>query len=178
MNSQSEKNLSLDELKMRNNKDLMVARDTERQVVVTEKNWEAVIRLLQSILSEQEKVPETLSVLLNREDVEKHLVALMQQNQKHREQLQAIAEQFELQVGNASEKFSSGSEMLVESTKKSLDSMVGTTRSQLTDMMNQTRQEISDMVENARQRVIANGFWSWVLLTLLAVLYALRAIWS
>ena len=56
MNSNYERRLSPEELKQRNNAAMMQALDTERQVTVTEKNWQAVVHLLQSILQAQDSL--------------------------------------------------------------------------------------------------------------------------
>ena len=58
MSLTSDKQLSLEELKQLNTQDLSTARDVERQVTVTEKNWTGVTNLLRRISDQQLELME------------------------------------------------------------------------------------------------------------------------
>ena len=165
MNFRPEQKLSSEELKRRNGADLMMAMDTDRQVTLTEKNWTAVINILRSILAAQDKTDKHLDTLLTQADAEKHLNTLVQ-----------LTAQFNTQAGNASERFSSDCEKLVNATQRNLDSITKSTERNLSNMTDHYRYELSDLVQSARRRLVTSSVLCWALTTLLAISYALAAL--
>ena len=165
MNFRPEQKLSSEELKRRNDTDLMMAMDTDRHVTLTEKNWTAVISILRSILAAQDKTDKHLDTLLTQAEAEKHLNTLVQ-----------LTAQFNTQAGNVSERFSSDCEELVRDTQRSLDSITKTTELNLSNMMDHYRYELSDLVQSARRRLVTSSVLCWALTTLLAISYALAAL--
>ena len=165
MNFRPEQKLSSEELKRRNDADLMMAMDTDRQVTLTEKNWTAVISILRSILAAQEKTDKHLDTLLTQADAEKHLNTLAQ-----------LTTQFNTQAGSVNERFSSDCEKLVRDTQRSLDMITKSTEGNLSNMTDHYRYELSDLVQSARRRLVTSSVLCWALTTLLAISYALAAL--
>lgn len=178
MNLQSEQRLSQEELRMRNSKDLMIARDTERLVTLSEKNWEAVIRLLESILNAQNASQQFQKTLLTATDVEQYLMNLSQQNKLQQEQFRKTAKQFEIQVGNTSEQFSSASQDLTANSKAGLDLMTRKTQQQITDITNMAQREISNLVESAQRKMMKASLLSAAATALLAISSVLAVLLS
>lgn len=178
MSLQSEQRLSPEELRMRNSKDLMIARDTERLVTLSEKNWEAVIRLLESILNAQNTFQQFQETLLTGAAVEQHLMNLSQQSKLQQEQFRKTAKQFEIQVGNTSEQFSSASQDLTANSKAGLDLMTRKTQQQITDITNMAQREICNLVEEAKRKLMKSSLLSTAVAALLAISSVLAVLLS
>lgn len=178
MSLPSEQRLSPEELRMRNSKDLMIARDTERLVTLSEKNWEAVIRLLESILNAQNASQQFQKTLLTEADVEQHLMNLSQQSKLQQEQFRKTAKQFEIQVGNTSEKFSSALQDLAASGKAGMDLMTRKAQQQITDITNMAQREISNLAETAQCKLMKASLLSAAAAALLAISSVLAVLLS
>ena len=94
MNSTSERNLSLDELKDLNRRDLSAASEGETHITLTDRNWTAVLNLLSRLCTLLEMVMAALATLLTRPDAEELLQQIEQGSQEQLRRLNTTAESF------------------------------------------------------------------------------------
>ena len=112
MSSESGRNYSLEELKRLNAGDLSAARQGERYIQVTEKNWTAVLKLLERVSAQQISLQAAFDLLLTREEAQAQL-----------DDLYTEAEMFAQQAGSLSERFASSAERLTERTQTSISKL-------------------------------------------------------
>ena len=106
------------------------AQRLEPSVMVTERNWSALLEMQDRLFRQQMQLDTDLKTLLTREDAQTALT-----------EMQESAEKFERQAGNLNEKYSSGCKALTESTKIAL-----------TETLNDTKKQLSDTVQEARKK--------------------------
>ena len=128
----------------------------ETSVMVTERNWSALLEMQDRLFRQQMQLDANLKTLLTREDAQETLT-----------EMQMSAEEFSRQAGSLNERYSSNCKALTESTKLSL-----------TAILNDTKKQLSDTVQEARKKI---HLCAWVLITtviLCAALCALAVLWS
>ena len=132
------------------------ARRLETGVMVTEQNWNAVLRMQNDLFLQMQQLDADLKTLLTREDAQETLT-----------EMQMSAEEFSRQAGNLNEKYSSGCKALTESTKIAL-----------TETLNDTKKQLSDTVQEARKKIHLCAWISIAALILCTALCALVVLWS
>ena len=126
----TEQRLSTEALAAQHRKSMDEARRLEPAVLVTERNWNAMLKMQHDLFQQQMQLDADLKTLLTRADAQESLI-----------KMQTSAEKFEKQVGSLNETYSSDCKTLTESTKLAL-----------TEILNDTKNQLSDMEQTARRR--------------------------
>ena len=118
-----EQRLSTEALAAQHRKSMDEARRLESAVMVTERNWSALLKMQHDLFQQQMQLDADLKTLLTREDAQTAL-----------NEMQESTENFEKQAGNLNERYSSSCKALTESTKLALTEILNDTKNQLSDM--------------------------------------------
>ena len=167
MSSESGRNYSLEELKRLNAGDLSAARHGERYIQVTEKNWTAVLKLLERVSAQQISLQAAFDLLLTREEAQAQL-----------DDLYTEAEIFAQQAGSLSERFASSAERLTERTQTSISKLEDSVKRSTEDLIRETAGKISELAKVSRRCLITQGVAAVALTVLATVLLALAALWK
>ena len=152
----TEQRLTTEELAVRHRKSMDEARQLEPSVMVTERNWSAMLEMQDRLFRQQMQLDANLKTLLTREDAQETLT-----------EMQMSAEEFSRQAGSLNEKYSSGCKALTETTKNAL-----------TTILNDTKNQLSDMEQTAQKKIITCAWISITAVILCAALCALAVLWS
>ncbi len=106
------------------------AKQLEPSVMVTERNWSAMLEMQDRLFRQQMQLDADLKTLLTREDAQTAL-----------NEMQESTEKFEKQAGSLNERYSSNCKALTENTKLAL-----------TEVLNDTKKQLSDTVQEARKK--------------------------
>ena len=132
------------------------AQQLETSVMVTERNWNAMLKMQHDLFQQQMQLDADLKTLLTREDAQTAL-----------DEMQMSADEFTRQAGSLNERYSSSCKTLTESTKLAL-----------TTILNDTEKQLSDMVQEARKKIITYAWISAAAVICCAALCALAVLWS
>ena len=152
----TEQRLTPAELTAQYRKSLDEARRLEPAVMVTEKNWNAMLKMQHDLFQQQMQLDADLKTLLTKEEAQTAL-----------NEMQESAEKFERQAGSLNERYSSGCKALTESTKIAL-----------TEILNDTKKQLSDTVQEARKKIRFCAWISAAAVICCAALCALAVLWS
>ena len=152
----TERRMTTEELAVRHRKSMDEAQRVETGVMVTEKNWKALLEMQDRLFRQQMQLDADLKMLLTKAEAQESLI-----------KMQTSAENFEKQAGNLNEKYSSGCKALTESTKNAL-----------TTILNDTKNQLSDMEQTAQKKIITCAWISITAVILCATLCALAVLWS
>lgn len=133
-----------------NMQDLSTAKDVERQVTITEKNWASVLSLLRRVSEQQLELMEAQKALLTAQDIESHLAWQENRIQDQMDTLSSEVKSFARQAGSLSEKFSSASDKLVSKTDAELAKITSNTSSDLTSLARTTETKVSSLIAEAK----------------------------
>ena len=128
----------------------------ETSVMVTERNWSALLEMQDRLFRQQMQLDANLKTLLTREDAQETLT-----------EMQMSAEEFSRQAGSLNEKYSSNCKALTETTKNAL-----------TEILNDTKKQLLNTVQEAREKI---RFCAWISIAAViccAALFALAVLWS
>ena len=128
----------------------------ETSVMVTERNWSALLEMQDRLFRQQMQLDADLKMLLTREDAQTAL-----------NEMQESTEKFEKQAGSLNERYSSNCKALTENTKLSL-----------TAILNDTKKQLSDMEQTAQKKIITCAWISTAAVILCTALCALAVLWS
>ena len=132
------------------------AQRLEPSVMVTERNWSALLEMQDRLFRQQMQLDTDLKMLLTKAEAQESLI-----------KMQTSAENFEKQAGSLNEKYSSGCKALTETTKNAL-----------TTILNDTKNQLSDMEQTAQKKIITCAWISITAVILCAALCALAVLWS
>ena len=152
----TEQRLTTEELAVRHRKSMDEAQRLEPSVMVTERNWSAMLEMQDRLFRQQMQLDTDLKMLLTKAEAQESLI-----------KMQTSAENFEKQAGSLNEKYSSGCKALTESTKIAL-----------TETLNDTKKQLSDTVQEARKKIHLCAWISIAALILCAALCSLVVLWS
>ena len=152
----TERRMTTQEMLMQHRKLMDEAQRLEPSVMVTERNWNAMLKMQHNLFQQQMQLDTDLKKLLTREDAQESLI-----------KMQTSAEKFEKQAGSLNEKYSSGCKTLTESTKNAL-----------TTILNDTKNQLSDMEQTAQKKIITCAWISITAVILCAALCSLVVLWS
>ena len=152
----TEQRKSPEELQALHRRSMNEAQQLETGVMVTERNWSALLEMQDRLFRQQMQLDADLKMLLTREDAQTAL-----------NEMQESAEKFERRAGNLNEKYSSGCKALTESTKIAL-----------TTILNDTKNQLSDMEQTAQKKIITCAWISTAAVILCTALCALAVLWS
>ena len=167
MSSESGKPYSLEELKRMNAGDLSTARQGERYIQVTEKNWTAVLKLLERVCAQQLSLQTAFDLLLTREEAQAQLDGLYTE-----------AELFAQQAGSLSESFASSAERLTEKAQTSISKLEDSVKRSTEDLIRETAGRISELAKVSRRCLLTQGVATVAFTVLATVLLALAALWK
>ena len=152
----TERRMTTQEMLTQHKKLMDEAQRLEPSVMVTERNWNAMLKMQHNLFQQQMQLDTDLKKLLTREDAQESLI-----------KMQTSAEKFEKQAGSLNEKYSSGCKALTETTK-----------SALTEILNDTKKQLSDTVQEARKKIYLCTWISITAVICCAALCALVVLWS
>ena len=152
----TEQRLTMAELTAQHKKSMDEARQLEPAVMVTERNWNAMLKMQHDLFQHQMQLDADLKTLLTREDAQTAL-----------NEMQESTENFEKQAGNLNERYSSNCKALTENTKLSL-----------TAILNDTKNQLSNTVQETRKKIRTCAWISITAVILCAALCALAVLWS
>ena len=132
------------------------AQRLEPSVMVTERNWSALLEMQDRLFRQQMQLDTDLKTLLTREDAQTAL-----------NEMQESTEKFDKQAGSLNEKYSSGCKALTETTKNAL-----------TAILNDRKKQLSNTVQETRKKIRTCAWISITALILCATLCALAVLWS
>ena len=172
MNSTSERKYSLDELKQMNSRDLTEAGEGERHILLTDRNWTAVLNLLARLSAQQLETQAGLTLLLTRPDAEELLRRIDRNAQTRLRDLNAEMEAFAQQAGNLSGRFSSAADRLASSTERELTSLTRSTRDSLDAMQRKTESQLEALRRSTIRWLRIMGIACIAAVAALTILYA------
>ena len=152
----TERRMTTQEMLAQHKKLMDEAQRLEPSVMVTERNWSALLEMQDRLFRQQMQLDTDLKMLLTRADAQESLI-----------KMQTSAENFEKQAGNLNEKYSSGCKALTENTKLAL-----------TAILNDTKKQLSGMEQTAQKKIITCAWISITALILCAALCSLAVLWS
>ena len=152
----TERRMTTQEMLTQHKKLMDEAQRLEPSVMVTERNWNAMLKMQHDLFQQQMQLDADLKTLLTREDAQTAL-----------NEMQESAEKFERQAWNLNETYSSSCKALTENTKLAL-----------TTILNDTKKQLSDTVQEARKKIRLCAWISAAAVILCAALCALAVLWS
>ena len=132
------------------------AKRLELSVMVTERNWSALLEMQDRLFRQQMQLDTDLKMLLTKQDAQEALTAM-----------QMSAENFEKQAGSLNERYSSACKELTDSTQKSM-----------TMILTDTKNQFTDTVQDAKKKIHLCAWISITAVILCAALCALAVLWS
>ena len=152
----TERRMTTQEMLTQHKKLMDEAQRLEPSVIVTERNWSALLEMQDRLFRQQMQLDADLKTLLTREDAQTAL-----------NEMQESTEKFEKQAGSLNERYSSNCKALTENTKLSL-----------TAILNDTKNQLSDMEQTAQKKIITCAWISTAAVILCTALCSLVVLWS
>ena len=152
----TERRMTTQEMLTQHKKLMDEAQRLEPSVIVTERNWSAMLEMQDRLFRQQMQLDTDLKTLLTREDAQTAL-----------NEMQESTEKFEKQAGSLNERYSSNCKALTENTKLSL-----------TAILNDTKKQLSNTVQETRKKIRTCAWISITAVILCAALCALAVLWS
>ena len=152
----TDQRLTAEELAVRHRKSMDEAQQLETGVMVTERNWKAMLEMQDRLFRQQMQLGTNLKMLLTKSEA---LEALTE--------MQMSAAEFARQAGSLSARYSSVCKELVESTQKAV-----------TLISESGKREISALVQEARKKIRLCAWISITAVILCAAPCVLAVLWS
>ena len=152
----TEQRLTPAELAAQHKKLMDEAQRLEPSVMVTERNWSALLEMQDRLFRQQMQLDTDLKMLLTKAEAQESLI-----------KMQTSAENFEKQAGSLNERYSSNCKALTETTKNAL-----------TTILNDTKKQLSNTVQETRKKIRTCAWISITAVILCATLCALAVLWS
>ena len=152
----TERRMTTQEMLTQHKKLMDEAQQLETGVMVTERNWNAMLKMQHDLFQQQMQLDADLKTLLTREDAQTAL-----------NEMQESTEKFERQAGNLNETYSSSCKALTETTKNAQ-----------TTILDDTRKQLSETVRETRKKIRTCAWISITAVILCATLCALAVLWS
>ena len=152
----TERRMTTQEMLAQHKKLMDEARRVETGVMVTERNWKALLEMQDRLFRQQMQLDADMKTLLTKQEAQNALT-----------EMQMSAAEFERQAGSLNERYSSNCKALTENTKLSL-----------TAILNDTKKQLSDTVQEARKKIRLCAWISIMAVICCAALCALAVLWS
>ena len=152
----TERRITTQEMLTQHKKLMDEAQRLEPSVMVTERNWSALLEMQDRLFRQQMQLDADLKMFLTKREAQEALTAM-----------QASATEFAGQAGSLSAEYSSACKELTDSTQKSMTMILTDTKNQLTDT-----------VQDAKKKIHLCAWISIAALILCATLCALAVLWS
>ena len=148
----TERRMTTQEMLAQHKKLMDEAQRLEPSVMVTEKNWSAMLEMQDRLFRQQMQLDTDLKTLLTREDAQTAL-----------NEMQESTEKFEKQAGSLIARYSSACKELTDSTQKAV-----------TTISESSKQEFSALAQAAKKKI---HLCAWISITAV-ILCALVVLWS
>ena len=148
--------MTTEELAVRYRKSIDEAQRLETSVMVTEKNWNAMLDMQNRLFRQQMQLDTDLKMLLTKQDAQEALTAM-----------QMSAEEFSRQAGSLSAGYSSACKELTERTQNAM-----------TSISESSNLEISTVAQESKKKIRLCAWISITAVILCAALCALVVLWS
>ena len=152
----TERRMTTQEMLTQHKKLMDEAQRLEPSVMVTERNWSALLEMQDRLFRQQMQLDTDLKMLLTKAEAQESLI-----------KMQTSAENFEKQAGSLSAGYSSACKELTDSTQKSMTMILTDTKNQLTDT-----------VQDAKKKIHLCAWISITAVILCAALCSLAVLWS
>ena len=152
----TERRMTTQEMLAQHKKLMDEAQRLEPSVMVTERNWSALLEMQDRLFRQQMQLDTDLKMLLTKAEAQESLI-----------KMQTSAENFEKQAGSLNEKYSSGCKALTETTKNAL-----------TTILDDTRKQLSETVRETKKKIRTCAWISIMAVICCAALCALAVLWS
>ena len=152
----TERRMTTQEMLTQHKKLMDEAQRLEPSVIVTERNWNAMLKMQHDLFQQQMQLDADLKTLLTKQEAQNALT-----------EMQESAEKFEKQAGSLNERYSSNCKALTENTKLSL-----------TAILNDTEKQLSNTVQETRKKIRTCAWISTAAVILCAALCSLVVLWS
>ena len=152
----TERRMTTQEMLAQHKKLMDEAQQLETGVMVTERNWSALLEMQDRLFRQQMQLDTDLKMLLTKAEAQESLI-----------KMQTSAENFEKQAGSLNERYSSSCKALTETTKNAL-----------TEILNNTKKQLSDTVQEARKKIRLCAWISAAAVICCAALCALAVLWN
>ena len=152
----TERRMTTQEMLTQHKKLMDEAQRLEPSVMVTERNWSALLEMQDRLFRQQMQLDTDLKMLLTKAEAQESLI-----------KMQTSAENFEKQAGSLSAGYSSVCKELTDSTQKSMTMILTDTKNQLTDT-----------VQDAKKKIHLCAWISITAVILCAALCVLVVLWS
>ena len=152
----TEQRKSPEELQALHRRSMSEARQLETGVMVTERNWNAMLEMQDRLFRQQMQLGADLKTLLTKSEAREALT-----------EMQMSAAEFARQAGSLSARYSSTCKELTESTQKAV-----------TLVLESGKREISALVQEARKKIRLCAWISITAVILCAALCVLVVLWS
>ena len=152
----TERRMTTQEMLTQHKKLMDEAQRLEPSVMVTERNWNAMLEMQDRLFRQQMQLDTDLKMLLTKAEAQESLI-----------KMQTSAENFEKQAGSLNERYSSNCKALTETTKNAL-----------TTILDDTRKQLSETVRETKKKIRACAWISIMAVICCAALCALVVLWS
>ena len=148
----TERRMTTQEMLTQHKKLMDEAQRLEPSVMVTERNWSALLEMQDRLFRQQMQLDANLKMLLTKAEAQESLI-----------KMQTSAENFEKQAGSLSAGYSSACKELTDSTQKAV-----------TTISESSKQEFSALAQAAKKKI---HLCAWISITAV-ILCALVVLWS
>ena len=152
----TERRMTTQEMLTQHKKLMDEARRVETGVMVTERNWKALLEMQDRLFRQQMQLDTDLKMLLTKQEAQESLTAM-----------QMSAAEFERQAGSLNARYSYNCKALTETTKNAL-----------TTILNDTKNQLSNTVQETRKKIRTCAWLSITAVILCTALCALAVLWS
>ena len=152
----TEQRLMPAELAAQYRKSMDEARRLEPAVLVTERNWNAMLKMQHDLFQQQMQLDADLKTLLTRADAQESLI-----------KMQTSAEKFEKQAGSLNARYSSACKELTECIQNAV-----------TSISESSNREISTVAQESKKKIRLCAWISITAVILCAALCSLAVLWS
>ena len=152
----TEQRKSPEELQALHRRSMNEAQQLETSVMVTERNWKAMLEMQDRLFRQQMQLGTDLKMLLTKQETQEAL-----------NKMQMSAAEFARQAGSLSARYSSVCKELTNTAQKSMTAILTDTKNQLTDT-----------VQDAKKKIRLCTWISITAVILCAVLCSLAVLWS
>ena len=152
----TERRMTTQEMLAQHRKLMDEAQRLEPSVMVTERNWSALLEMQDGLFRQQRQLDADLKMLLTKQEAQEALTAM-----------QMSAAEFERQAGSLSARYSSVCKELTDSTQKAV-----------TLISENGERAISTVIQEAKKKIHLCAWISITAVILCAALCALAVLWS
>ena len=152
----TERRMTTQEMLTQHRKLMDEAQQLETSVIVTERNWNALLEMQDRLFRQQMQLDTDLKMFLTKAEAQESLI-----------KMQTSATEFAGQAGSLNVRYSSACKELTNTAQKSM-----------TMILTDTKNKLTDTVQDAKKKIHLCAWISIAALILCATLCALAVLWS